>query len=171
MRKGWPCQEARDLSEVMGLYMAGTWDIIQRCIYYSLWGCELLFLTINVVSFCPWSLSSPTTPRESPDTSCLWRALSSGPQRNNCLSFLLPQRESLLMILSSVWIKKSPGWGDVLVPAPFRSSGGDAGSLVLVPGINWSVYSSTDDGKGCAFEEPSDVVWSDSTQLKAKCEF
>lgn len=123
MRKGWPCQEARDLSEVMGLYMAGTRDIIQRCIYYSLWGCELLFLTINVVSFCPWSLSSPTTPRESPDTSCLWRALSSGPQRNNCLSFLLPQRESLLMILSLVWIKKSPGWGDVLVPALFRSSG------------------------------------------------
>lgn len=103
--------------------MADTRAIIQTCIYYSLWGCELLFLSINVVSFCPWSLSSPTTPRESPDTSYLWRALSSGPQKNNCLSFLLPQRESLLMVLSLVWIKKSPGWGDVLVPAPFHSSG------------------------------------------------
>lgn len=43
------------------------------------------------MSFCPWSLSSLTPPRESLDTSYFWRALSSGPQRNNCFSFLLPQ--------------------------------------------------------------------------------
>lgn len=39
------------------------------------------------------------------------------------------------------------------------------------PAINWSVYSSTDDGEGRVFEEPSDVVWSNSIQLEAKCEF
>lgn len=38
-------------------------------------------------------------------------------------SLVLRTTESLLMTLSSVWIKKSPGRGDVLVPAPFRSSG------------------------------------------------
>lgn len=58
-----------------------------------------------------------------------------------------------------------------LSPCPLPQQWDAAGSLVLVPAINWSVYSSTDDGKGCAFEEPSDVVWSNSTQLKAKCEF
>lgn len=33
-----------------------------RCVSYTLWGCELFFLTINVLSFCPWSLSSPPPP-------------------------------------------------------------------------------------------------------------
>jgi hypothetical protein len=40
--------------------------------------------------------------------------------------------------------------------------------LDLYSGINWTVYPSTNDGNGSDFEEPSNVVWSNSTQLEAK---
>lgn len=79
-------------------------------LFVRLW---LFFLTINTVSFCPWSPSSPTTPRESPDTSCVWRALSLGPQRKIAFHLSsLRQIISCFFFLSLMGIKKSPGWGE-----------------------------------------------------------
>lgn len=111
MRKGWPCQEARDLSEVMGIihgWCSSHHPEVHLLLSARLWTAFPHYQCCVLLSLVP--VIPPPPQGES------WYCLS-------LKSLVLRTTESLLMTLSSVWIKKSPGRGDVLVPAPFRSSG------------------------------------------------